>query len=80
MCIIRDTDAALSAHAPAMDACKCGAPETLRAYARIEADLIRREMLGGTAALTAMFAGFKMAPDRARRGYASRAADQSAGL
>jgi len=50
----------------AMDACKCGAPETLRAYARLEADLSRREMLGGTAAVMAMFSGFNMAPDSAR--------------
>ena len=49
-----------------MNACKCGAPETLRAYARIEADLTRREILGGTAAVMGMFAGFNMAPDSAR--------------
>jgi len=51
---------------PFMNACKCGAPETLRAYARIEADLTRREILGGTAAVMGMFAGFNMAPDSAR--------------
>jgi imidazolonepropionase-like amidohydrolase len=49
-----------------MDACKCGSPETLRAYARIEADISRREMLGGSAAVMAMFAGFNLAPDSAR--------------
>jgi len=68
MCIIYENKSAVAGAgpAPAMDACKCGAPETLRAYARIEADLSRREMLGGTAAVTAMFAGFNMAPDSAR--------------
>ena len=49
-----------------IDACKCGAPETLRAYARLEADLSRREMLGGAAAVTAMFAGFALMPKKAR--------------
>ena len=34
--------------------------------ARIEADLTRREILGGTAAVMGMFAGFNMAPDSAR--------------
>lgn len=63
MCIICEKKAV---QAGAMDACKCGAPETLRAYARIEADLSRREMLGGVAAVSAMFAGFHMAPDAAR--------------
>jgi len=68
MCIICENKSRppVAGHAPAMDACKCGAPETLRAYARIEADLTRREMLGGGAAVTAMFAGFNMAPDSAR--------------
>ena len=68
MCIICENKSAVAGAgpAPAMDACKCGAPETLRAYARIEADLSRREMLGGAAAVSAMFAGFNMAPDSAR--------------
>jgi len=63
MCVVCEQSAATVA---AMDACKCGAPETLRAYARLEADVNRREMLGGTAAVMAMFAGFHMAPDTAR--------------
>jgi len=53
-------------HAAAMDACRCGAPETLRAYARLEADLSRRQMLGGIAAVMGMFAGFGLAPEHAR--------------
>jgi len=42
--------------------CLCGAPETLVAMRRIEAHLTRREMLGGTAAVIGMFAGFGLAP------------------
>jgi imidazolonepropionase-like amidohydrolase len=49
-----------------MDACKCGAPETLRACGRLQADLSRREMLGGTVAVMGMFAGFGLAPESSR--------------
>lgn len=41
--------------------CLCGRPETLRAMQRIEADISRRRVLGGMAALVAMFAGFRVA-------------------
>src|SRR5690625_2507215 len=44
--------------------CRCGAPETLAAFRRIEADLNRRELLGGSAATLGMFAGFGLAPRR----------------
>jgi imidazolonepropionase-like amidohydrolase len=50
----------------AVDCCLCGAPSTQAAFARIEADLNRRAMLGGTAAVLGMFAGFGLAPNRAR--------------
>jgi imidazolonepropionase-like amidohydrolase len=46
--------------------CRCGAPETFRASARLEADLRRREMLGGAAGVLGMFAGFGLAPREAR--------------
>ncbi len=42
--------------------CLCGAPLTQQAFARIEADLSRREALGGSAAVLGMFAGFGLAP------------------
>ena len=54
-----DTDAARLA---GIDPCHCGAPHTLRAYARLEADLRRREFLGGAGAVVGMFAGFGLAP------------------
>lgn len=50
----------------ALDCCLCGAPTTQAAFARIEADLNRREMLGGTAALLGLYAGFGLAPRKAR--------------
>lgn len=46
--------------------CLCGAPSTQAAFARIEADLSRREALGGSAAVLGMFAGFGLAPSYAR--------------
>nr|WP_277754041.1 amidohydrolase family protein [Porphyrobacter sp. GA68] len=46
--------------------CLCGSPRTHAAFARIEADISRREMLGGTAAVLGMFAGFGLAPHYAR--------------
>lgn len=42
--------------------CQCGAPETLMAMRRIEADISRRQMAGGVAAVMGMFAGFGLAP------------------
>jgi len=49
----------------AADFCLCGAPVTRAAFARIEADLRRREFLGGTAAVLGLFAGFGLAPEAA---------------
>jgi imidazolonepropionase-like amidohydrolase len=46
----------------AVNPCHCGAPYTFAAYARLEADLTRRQFLGGAAAVLAMFAGFGIAP------------------
>lgn len=46
--------------------CLCGSPKTQKAFARIEADISRREALGGTAAVMGMFAGFGLAPQFAR--------------
>jgi imidazolonepropionase-like amidohydrolase len=51
---------------PAADPCHCGAPYTFAAYARLEADLRRREVLGGAAAILGMFAGFGLAPAEVR--------------
>lgn len=56
----------------AIDACLCGAPQTVAAMARIEADLSRRSFLGGTAAIVGMFAGFGLAPQRTRAQEAGR--------
>ncbi|PKP89200.1 MAG: hydrolase, partial [Alphaproteobacteria bacterium HGW-Alphaproteobacteria-14] len=41
--------------------CLCGAPKTQAAFDRIEADISRRQALGGTAAVLGMFAGFGLA-------------------
>ncbi len=49
----------------AADFCLCGAPVTRAAFARIEADLRRREFLGGTAAVLGLFAGFGLAHEAA---------------
>ncbi|WP_210879953.1 metal-dependent hydrolase family protein [Roseovarius autotrophicus] len=48
-----------------LDFCLCSAPVTRAAFARIEADLRRREFLGGTAAVLGLFAGFGLAPEPA---------------
>jgi imidazolonepropionase-like amidohydrolase len=48
--------------AEAVNPCLCGAPQTLSAMRRMEADLSRRQMLGGAGAILAMFAGFGLAP------------------
>lgn len=42
--------------------CLCGAPGSLRAMRRIEADLSRRQLPGGARAVLAMFAGFGLGP------------------
>ena len=52
--------------AAGIDCCHCGAPRTQAAMRRIEQDLSRRRFLGGTAAITGMFAGFGLAPERLR--------------
>lgn len=52
--------------------CQCGSPETLFAMRRIEADLSRRQMLGGMSAVVGMFAGFGLAPRSARAQGAGR--------
>ncbi len=46
--------------------CLCGSPKTQAAFARIEADISRRQALGGSAAVLGMFAGFGLAPSYAR--------------
>jgi imidazolonepropionase-like amidohydrolase len=46
--------------------CTCGTPETMAAFRRVEADLSRRQMLGGTAAVVGMFAGFGLASGEGR--------------
>jgi len=46
--------------------CLCGAPLTQAAMDRIEADISRRQMLGGMTAVVAMFAGFGLAPREVR--------------
>ena len=56
----------------AIDCCLCGAPQTQEAFARIEADLKRREFLGGGAAVIGMFAGFGLAPVEVRAQTAGR--------
>ncbi|VDC24841.1 metal-dependent hydrolase family protein [Pseudogemmobacter humi] len=53
-----------------MHFCHCGSPDTLAAMRRIEADLSRRQMLGGMAAVMGMFAGFGLAP---KEGHAQAA-------
>lgn len=63
MCLACDLRLALAA---GIDPCLCGAPQTIAAYARLEADLKRREFLGGTAAVLGMFAGFGLAPRELR--------------
>jgi imidazolonepropionase-like amidohydrolase len=63
MCFACDAQTALAA---GIDPCLCGAPETMAAYRRVEADLRRREFLGGAAAVLGMFAGFGLAPREVR--------------
>ena len=52
--------------------CHCGSPVTLAAMRRIEADISRRQMLGGMSAVVGMFAGFGLAPEKARAQTAGR--------
>lgn len=52
--------------------CQCGSPATLAAMARIEADISRRQMIGGMAAVVGMFAGFGLAPRELRAQPADR--------
>jgi imidazolonepropionase-like amidohydrolase len=53
---------AIEAGLQPINPCLCGAPETQAAMDRIEADLNRRQFLGGSAAVLGMFAGFGLAP------------------
>lgn len=46
--------------------CHCGRLETQTAMRRIEADISRRQMIGGMAAVVGMFAGFGLAPRELR--------------
>ncbi len=64
MCVACDDLA--TARLAGLDPCLCGAPQTMAAYARLEADLRRREFLGGTAAVLGLFAGFGLAPREVR--------------
>ncbi len=52
--------------------CLCGSPRTFAAMRRIEADINRRQMLGGAAAVLGMFAGFGLAPAELRAQTAGR--------
>ena len=49
-----------------LDICHCAAPHTRAAMARLEADLSRRQVLGGMASVMGMFAGFGLAPREVR--------------
>ena len=49
-----------------IDPCQCGSPKTLAAMRRLEADISRRQMLGGMAGVLGMFAGFGLAPNEVR--------------
>jgi len=64
MCRLCATEKAVDAAPTAR--CLCGAPVTQSAFRRIEADLSRREMLGGAAATLGLFAGFGLAPGDGR--------------
>lgn len=59
---------ASTSHHPSafIDICHCGSPLTQAAMRRVEADITRRQMLGGTAAVLGMFAGFGLAPKELR--------------
>lgn len=49
-----------------IEACHCGSPKTQAAMRRLEADISRRQMLGGMAGILGLFAGFGLAPDEVR--------------
>lgn len=55
-----------------MQFCQCASPATLAAMRRIEADISRRQMMGGMAAVVGLFAGFGLAPRAARAQDAGR--------
>lgn len=55
-----------TARAAGIDPCLCGAPQTQAAFARLNADITRRQMIGGMAAVVGMFAGFGLAPTELR--------------
>lgn len=57
---------AVESGAAYINPCLCGAPETQAAMQRIEADISRRQFLGGSAAVIGMFAGFGLAPRELR--------------
>ncbi len=57
---------AIETGAASINPCLCGAPETQAAMHRIEADISRRQFLGGSAAVIGMFAGFGLAPREVR--------------
>lgn len=54
------------AQSAGLEPCHCGASYTQDAFRRIEADLSRRQMMGGAAAVMGMFAGFGFAPNDVR--------------
>ncbi len=55
-----------TARAAGIDPCLCGSPQARAAYARLEADISRRQMIGGMGAVVGMFAGFGLAPTEVR--------------
>ncbi len=63
---------AIEAGAAAINPCLCGAPETQAAMQRIEADISRRQFMGGSAAVIGLFAGFGLAPRELRAQTPSR--------
>ncbi len=75
MCTICDHRSA--AHSAETDhphhaGCLCGAAETQAAFHRINADLSRREMMGGAAATLGLFAGFALGPNHAEANSPAR--------
>lgn len=57
---------AIESGAAPINPCLCGAPETQAAMNRIDADISRRQFIGGTAAVIGMFAGFGLTPREVR--------------
>jgi imidazolonepropionase-like amidohydrolase len=64
--------ATMTAPEAAISACLCGAPQTQAAFRRLEADLTRRQLAGGAAAILGLFAGFGLAPGGAEAQPAGR--------